>query len=52
MLHRFDERQLAPTGNLQEVTVVGLSKGRMLEPECSAQEEIPSRMCFAVALLI
>ena len=27
MLHRFDERQLALTGNLQEVTVVGLSQG-------------------------
>jgi len=27
MLHRFNERQLALTGNLQEVTVVGLSQG-------------------------
>ena len=27
MLHRFDEHQLAPIRNLQEVTVVGLSQG-------------------------
>ena len=27
MLHRLNERQLALTGNLQEVTVVGLSQG-------------------------
>jgi len=27
MLHRFDERQLALTGNLQEVTVVGVPQG-------------------------